>query len=109
MKLQQLLREEPDSLFLILLQKLLDQDATVYLDALGKTQMHGTRDKLEPVRVRRTGRVQKVKQGHLIFDTRRTAAIVHGISSSLFVLEQPVDEHYTIRKSGDGTFTVVDA
>lgn len=110
MKVAQLLWEEPESLFLTLLQKLLDQGKTVYLDALGKTEMGGPKHDLKPFRAHRKGRVQEIKQGHLVYDFQMNREYDdRTISNSFFMLAAPPDDYYTIRKNDDGTFTIVDA
>jgi hypothetical protein len=102
--------DEHGSLFLTLLRKLLDERKTVYLQAHGKTELQGRRNELKAVRTRRTGRIQEIKTGHLVYDfVRDRDPNDRTISNSFFILEQPVDEYYTIQKNKDGTFTVVDA
>lgn len=110
MKVAQLLWEEPESLFFTLLQKLLFQGKKVYLDANSKTEMHGKINDLKPRRIHRTGRVQSASPYHLVYDAQMHRKPDDGtISNSHFALEQPLDEHYTLRKNFDGTFTVKDA
>jgi hypothetical protein len=91
--------EEEESLLLELIQGLLQNGKKVVLNASG-AQANGN--------ARRSGRIVSVRKDSLVYDyDANRDPKDRTISHSFFIMKQPVDEHYTVRKI-DGIHTLVD-
>jgi hypothetical protein len=102
--------EEAEPLVLVLLKKLLADGETVYLDAKAKTEKHGNNTiGFRDVRRHCEGRIHGVKFTHIMYDYNANRHPEdQTISNSFCMLEQPIDDHYTIENNQDGSFTMVD-
>ena len=97
MKIKEIFEEE--SLLLELIDGLLQNGKKVVLKATG-AQANGN--------AHRSGRIISVRKDSLIYDyDANRDPKDHTISHSYFIMKQPVDEHYTVRKI-DGIHTLVD-